>query len=153
VARQRLITVLRPLPVGTPVALFTLFQTLDLVQTFTLDPNEAVTKAISLSPTISPLLTTEPDRQRELGDIAYLNSNSGGPAGSSGLAIGYEGIEAQRIAARTGFTLRAFDALARSLAGLPGRKNVIFGFPAVFHCSLRRRFLLDPIVGEIRAVF
>ncbi len=130
-ARNEMLSFLKKLPPGKKVALYTLGSELKMVQGFTEDsgqliaaaqqislkPNPAYTNRQELSGTIGELresgLTATPRAYQDL--VQFLNED-------------YEG----KLGSRAQDTLDALAEVARALAGLPGRKNLIWisgGFP------------------------
>ena len=132
-AREEMIKYLRTIPEGQPVAVYSLGRRLTLLQDFTSDP-AALKKA-------AQNLKTEASRLQ--------GSPTGGPPPQllptglvdAGLIPQQLVMQMQRFQAedtanmtdiRVSFTLEALGALARALAGYPGRKNLIWiseGFP------------------------
>lgn len=138
-ARNQLKKLAQTLPKGQPVALFALSERLVMIEPLTTDPQRIVLAIDHLLLQPSKVLTTEAERQQEIGDItnAAQQSTSGSSGSGSATAsftdamierqlLGYKTAEAFRIQQRVLFTLDAFAALARSLAGYPGRKNVVW---------------------------
>ena len=136
-ARQQLIKLLKSLPSGKPVALFLLAQELEMLQGFSTDANSLVAAAEKLNPTPSGLLTTEGQRESVIGHTAYAAAMSTpGQVGQNATALkagsvqrqlqGYSDMEALRARQRILFTLDAMKAMARSVSGYPGRKNLIW---------------------------
>ena len=148
-ARKQTIEFLKALPPGKRIALFVLSGRLMLVQGFTNDSARLVAAAEKTFTDRSLLLTTETERQQQLGLNSEIARNAapgisapGAPAGSlnnlqpgaSNLDFGnslardrtQRGMDSLRTTQRVGFTLDAFSALARSVSGYPGRKNLIW---------------------------
>lgn len=130
-ARQRMIELLRKLPPGKRVALYTLSMRLEMVQNFTADTDTLVTAAQELSPRTHPVYSNH--KQME-SDVAQMKE--GGLAKSPKLlahTIQFrEGEQSVKADMRTEYTLDALNELARSMAVIPGRKNLIWisgGFP------------------------
>ncbi len=136
-ARQQLIKLLKSLPSGKPVALFLLAQRLEMLRGFSTDPNNLVAAAEKLNPTTSELLTTEGERESTIGHTAYAAAMSTpGQVGQNATSLkagnvqrqlqGYYDMETLRARQRILFTLDAMKAMARSVSGYPGRKNLIW---------------------------
>ena len=158
IARKQLIQLLRDLPRDVPVALFTLNgHQLEMVHAFTTDSANLVKTASAIRPVRSPLLTTEAQRQQEIGQeesqvrvhvsegmiIGRAEGQSSTPS-QSGVSVTPTAMDAIRegqmrrqqqamrdVASfqaeqRARFTLDAFQSLARTVSGYPGRKNLIW---------------------------
>ena len=149
-ARKQTIAFLKALPPGKRVALFVLSGRLMLAQGFTNESAKLVAAAEKTFTDRSLLLTTETERQQQLGlnaDIARASQpgvnapeapagalNNLTTPGATNLDFGNSqarnrterGMDSSRTAQRVTFTLDAFSALARSVAGYPGRKNLIW---------------------------
>jgi VWFA-related protein len=149
-ARKQTIAFLKALPPGKRVALFVLAGRLMLAQGFTSDSAKLVAAAEKTFTDRSLLLTTETERQQQLGlnaDIARVSQpgvnapeapagalNNLTTPGATNLDFGnsqarnrtQRGMDSSRTAQRVTFTLDAFSALARSVGGYPGRKNLIW---------------------------
>lgn len=128
-ARDQMIRFLEKLPAGQPVAVYTLGTSLRLVQDFTSDP--AVLKKViaSLKGQGSPVLDQSAGSGHQMDYV---------PAGA---ALEYMSLFPQMLANlrqfqqenvvmqddfRLRFSLAAMNSLARTLAGYPGRKNLIW---------------------------
>jgi len=136
-ARKQLISVLKSMPAGQPVALFLLAQRLEMLQGFSTDPAVLANVAEKLNPNTSGLLTTEGQRESAIGHTAYAAAMSTpGQVGSNATVLksgtvqrqlqGYHDMEALRNEQRILFTLDALRAMARAVSGYPGRKNLIW---------------------------
>jgi VWFA-related protein len=145
-ARKQTIEFLKTLPPGQRISMFVLSGHLVQVQGFTGDSGTLVANAQKILSDRSLLLTTEAERQNFLGStetvgrVATPALPAGAPAGAldnagdSGLDFGHVQarersnamMEADRMSQRVSFTLDALTALARSVAGYPGRKNLIW---------------------------
>lgn len=152
-ARKQMIHFLENLPPGQPIALFILTSRLSMIQGFSGDSGNLVAAAKKLLLYQSPLLSPEGQTQQDENVAATLENNAGPPsmgpttpiASSAldtplapiGLAI-RNAISAQdsfQKLDRMGRTLDALNALARAVAGYPGRKNLIWlsaEFPVMF---------------------
>lgn len=125
--REQMIRYLEKLPPGRPVAVYSLSGKLTLLQDFTSDPEVLREVIKKLKNKTSPLL----DNPAGGSDSPIL------PAGAvdSGMvpAEMLQSImqfEQERVAFQTDirvtYTLNALNAIARSLAGYPGRKNLVW---------------------------
>jgi len=153
-ARKQTIAFLKTLPPGKRIATFVLSGHLVLVQDFTQDSGTLMAAAEKILNDPSLLLTTEAERQQFQGATDAVGrfaspavSATGASPGalsdaqaSSGLDFGSAQarqrsnsmMEADRLSQRVQFTLDALSALSRSVAGYPGRKNLVWlsgGFP------------------------
>jgi len=143
VARNQLRKIAAALPEHQPVALFLLGSKLVMVQAFTTDGHAIQTAVNTLTLQRSQMLTTEAERQHEVGTANYIAetmSPSIPAAGNVPQSIisdfqaqmtsnslqGLKNMESMRLSERVIFTLDAFAGLSRSLAGYPGRKNVVW---------------------------
>jgi VWFA-related protein len=149
-ARKQMIQFLKDLPQDRPVALFVLTTKLKMIQGFSSDSSALVAAAKSLLGYQSPFTSPEAQWQQEENVATALENNAGppsttGPTGPSasmplvpvGQAI-RDALAAQdsfQKLERMDLTLHALDALAQSVAGYPGRKNLIWlsaEFPVTF---------------------
>ena len=128
-ARKEMVDYLSKVPPGTPMAIFTLASHLQLVTGFTTDAAELV-KAVKTrsASSQSVVLEEQADSAQSVMDNEIYNMEIGGIPGN---AIGaLQEFEADYTAVqnnlRTLMTLDAFQEMARYLAGIPGRKNVIW---------------------------
>ena len=138
-ARKQLLELLSTVPKGRPVALYVLTNRLTMIQGFTDEPEKLLQAAEDLRPSRSHVLTTEAQRQHEVGQVtaATAESLSSAPAGTltdNPVAADMNNrqlqqlrdMESFQIADRANFTLAAFEALSRAVSGYPGRKNLIW---------------------------
>ncbi|HEV2962279.1 MAG TPA: VWA domain-containing protein [Candidatus Angelobacter sp.] len=123
-ARRQMVKVLDKLPADRPIAIYMLGQKLQLLQDFTTDP-------VLLRNTVAELKST---------NSAFLENPTGGPPpqymGSIAAQTPFSGVERllrfvgeandAQTEQRTHATLEALNTLARTLAGYPGRKNLIW---------------------------
>jgi VWFA-related protein len=124
-AKNEMLQFLKKLPAGKKVALFTLGSQLRMVQGFTEDSDQLIAVAQQISTKPNPAYTN----RRELsGTVAELKESGLGrnPRAFRSmvqfLSDNYEG----KLESRSQDTLDALTQLARSLAVLPGRKNLIW---------------------------
>jgi VWFA-related protein len=149
-AQAQMLEYLRGMPKGKHFALFVLGTHLQMVQGLTDDPETLMTTVRKLIRESSPLLTTEVQRQQDQGFTAEVGWHalptipSGLPASAAASAAaartdaqGITGFVAQRTATasrtesirsdqRTTLTLDALAAIARTVSGFPGRKNLVW---------------------------
>lgn len=152
-ARKQTIQFLKALPPGKRIAMFVLGTRLVLAQDFTQDSESLIAAAEKTLNDKSLLLTTERERQtfqgstEAVGRFAQPDMDTSGASGGSlpdlslsSLDLGNvharesteATMEADRTAQRVHITLDALTALSRSVAGYPGRKNLVWlsgGFP------------------------
>ena len=149
----KFLTVERP---GTRTAVFTLNQRLHLLQDFTADP-ALLKRVVKLQGVqFSPLL------ERELNDtpahqiseaLTNLIERSGGSATLEGIQTGLLDMEARRVSqqvqVRARITMDALNQISRYLAGVPGRKNLMW-FSGAFPISIQRDIQTtgDPFAGQ-----
>jgi VWFA-related protein len=137
-ARKQLLELLRTIPKGRPVALYVLTNRLTMIQGFTDEPERLLKAAEALSRATSHVLTTEAQRQQEVGRVAAATAEltANVPGGTTNNPVVLDSnnrqlqqlrdMESFRIADRANFTLAAFEALSRAVSGYPGRKNLIW---------------------------
>lgn len=123
---------------GPSIAVMTLTDRLHVLQTFTSDPQVLIAAIKHLRPD-QPVLA--PSTARPLSGTAAGNS-----AAAAALALAQHGIEdfsnlqvGYALERRTVITLEAMRSLSRMLAGLPGRKHVVW-LTADFPFDLRPEF-------------
>ena len=145
IVRDQLTKLLNSLPAGRPVALFELTSRhLEMLEGFTDEPGDLIKAAKAIRPETSPVLVTEAEHEHEIGTIESaarmsMEGHSGGPGGVSQGTItqaaqeqmrnreqGVRNTEAFKVDQRVRYTLDAFQTLTRTVAGYPGRKNLIW---------------------------
>jgi VWFA-related protein len=123
-ARQQMVKFLEKLPTDRPIAVYALGQDLRLLQDFTSDPDVLKNIVKKFKGQSSHLLGDE---------IAPPGLSEATPADvQEALARFERGHAAFQTDLRVRFTLDALNAIARTLSGYPGRKNLIWisdGFP------------------------
>ncbi len=135
---------LKNIPSGTRMAIFALGNSLQFIQGFT-DDASLLSAALSnpklgAGPVSSPLLQSQGDKasnQQLTSLIQQAATETGSPAAAASLAalnqfIAEQGASQNDLRVKT--TFEAFQELAGYLAGIPGRKNVIWfssAFPLV----------------------
>jgi VWFA-related protein len=162
-ARNEILGYLNNVKPGTRMAIVVLNDKLNFVQGFTSDA--ALLREVALKqtgPGISPSLVTKSEigGEQELED--FLNSNApaapgGAPAGgstgngnsaaapmaaTSAVAEAFANYQSHKSANRTRMTLEAISDIARYLAAVPGRKNLIWfagDFPVVIFPKFDQR--------------
>ncbi|HEV2472879.1 MAG TPA: VWA domain-containing protein, partial [Chthonomonadales bacterium] len=141
----QMLRMLRQLPPNAPVAVFLMGPRLQMLQGFTTDPRllqEALAKAYSV--TGQGLGHRDPaDDADAAGNQQYgLNDPSGSLRGLIGYIKGFDQmVYAANIQERFDRTNIAFLSIARSLAGYPGRKNVLWlstSFPLTLNVFMNK---------------
>lgn len=127
-ARDSMIKVLQTLPENEPMAVYLLGTKLRLVQDFTTDPELLKKAALSIK-SKSPHLLNNPNGTSPA--VTPMGSVAADLVASvPGLANQLSTFEAEQSVAkndfRVAYTLTALNSLARTLAGYPGRKNLIW---------------------------
>ncbi len=125
--RDEMIKYLEKMPSGRPVAVYMLGSKLTLLQDFTSDPQVLKNAVKNLKNYLSPLQdnpTGGPDA--ELLPAGAVDSGLVSP----GMLNAMQSFEQERVAFQTDmrvrYTVAALTSIARSLAGYPGRKNLIW---------------------------
>ena len=161
--REQMIKYLKGVPAGTRIAIFALAARLRMLQGFTTDSSELL---VALNrgggeAHSSALLQSEVEKDADQRRLDFMQENAAGPPANaratSGQPPASDPITAaqqfladaavQLTNARIDLTLEALEQLARYLAGIPGRKNVIWfsgSFPAGI---VPNPDLPDPFVG------
>jgi VWFA-related protein len=130
-AKQEMISFLKKLPPGKSVALFTLSNQLRMVQSFTEDTDGLIAAAQELSTTPHHSYSNAVDQSAALGELkesGIMKSPAIYRAVANFMDEEYQG----HLETRAQDTLDALTQLARALAVVPGRKNLIWisaGFP------------------------
>ncbi len=117
---------------GEPIAVYTLARSLRLLQDFTDDPALVKAAVQSFNPTVSLELQLS-DVDQRLPRLSGARPDSGvrSPNRDAGVFIDrmadfYNDQASLAIDMRVGMTLTAFRAVAQAVAGLPGRKSLIW---------------------------
>ena len=130
-ARNEMVSFLKKLPRGKRVALYTLGSQLRMVQGFTDDTDTLIAAAEQLSTRPHPVYTDNREMSATVGELkesGLLKSPRAYRAMVRFLGDDYQG----KLEMRSHDTLDALTQLARALAVVPGRKNLIWisgGFP------------------------
>lgn len=128
-ARQQMLNFLMSMPQGQPVALFTLGSKLQMVQGFTQSSDAliAATKALDDKNESAHLQTTEEELEDAEATDAELKAMAGrSPASVISLSQALQTEQQFQDDIRIRSTLGSLQALAQSVAGYPGRKNLIW---------------------------
>ena len=130
-ARRHLLSYLQTMPKGRQVALYILDTKLHLIQNFTGNSDTLIAAAEKARLAPSPLKQSTEDNEIDgemVATLRALNDSRGAEALKASLKL----AEASKTDQRVGLTLQALQQIARSLSGIPGRKNLIWlssGFP------------------------
>jgi VWFA-related protein len=128
-ARQEMLKFLSSMPAGQPIALFTLSGKLTMVQGFTQSSDAliAAAKAMHDKNENAHLQTTEEELEDSEAIDAQLAAMAGrSPASVLSLSQSLQNEQAYQLDVRVRTTLACLQALAQSVAGYPGRKNLIW---------------------------
>jgi VWFA-related protein len=140
-------------PNGARLAIFTLGQQLRMIRGFTPDASK------SLQAIEDPKSHTEAKFEPQVASPLRKSAEAGGCGAKAPIGIEsckeYLGqLSSDRAADRIGMTLQAFQALARYLAPIPGRKNIMWvagSFPVHFFPDTGRRGeFKNPYPNEVR---
>jgi VWFA-related protein len=121
--RRRMLQYLHTIPPGTRIAVFTLGSKLRIIEGFTTD-SSAIENALQGrgNPEKSPVM--DPDWDQTLAEAANLPG--GGSSQSAAMAQFAEETQSSENLLRADVAFDAMEQLARYLATVPGRKNVIW---------------------------
>jgi VWFA-related protein len=142
-ARKQLLVFLKGLPQRRRVALFALGTHLQMLQGFSDDGGKLAKAAEKLMTDRSLVMESERERQQTLGQTeaiasfagpSSLPSQAGGGGGGSGPDAGQSArreraeysMQANRLDQRLTMTLASLEAIARTVSGYPGRKNLVW---------------------------
>jgi VWFA-related protein len=127
-AREMMVKMLAKLPQGQPMAIYLLGSKLRLIQDFTSDPDVLRQAALNVKGQPSRLLDNPAGTSPAAAPMGSVASEL--IASVPGLANQLSQFEAEQSVARNdsrvAYTLQALNSLARTLAGYPGRKNLIW---------------------------
>jgi VWFA-related protein len=134
--RAQMLKYLKTIPPGTRVAIFTLASQLRMLQGVTTDSTQLLAALNTTAPQQSGLLSAEEEKEAKDHFVEFLQQEDmGGPPPNRDLAAVDPVQVARQFMAdtaafemnqRIGITLDAMQHLALYLAGVPGRKNVIW---------------------------
>ena len=140
--RKQIVDFLRNIQPGTRVAIFTLITRLHLLQGLTADSSllKAALSSKAAAPGTAAASRTRDDDLRDKEELSIIGemSNTGGADSEVPLAAISRSMadRANMLGGqRASLTLAALDQLARSLAAIPGRKNLIW-FASSFPVSI-----------------
>lgn len=133
-ARRHLVSFLQAMPKGRQVALYGLDTKLHLIQDFTGSSDVLIAAAEQAQLRPSALNRSTADQNHDGEFVADIKATGGGFADNvaARMANFIKNTETSKTDLRVGLTLQALQQIARSVAGVPGRKNLIWlssGFP------------------------
>ncbi len=133
-ARRHLVSFLRAMPKGRQVALYGLDTKLHLIQDFTGSSDVLIAAAEKAQLRPSALNRSTADQNHDGEFVADIKATGDGFADdvAARMANFIKNTETSKTDLRVGLTLQALQQIARSVAGVPGRKNLIWlssGFP------------------------
>ncbi len=132
-ARRHLISFLRAMPKGRQVALYGLDTKLHLIQNFTGDSDTLIAAAEkALNAKQSALLDSDAQKNADGELVDDIKNAAFNPDVAARVAGFMKTTETAKTDQRVGLTLFSLQQIARSVAGVPGRKNLIWlsaGFP------------------------
>lgn len=135
---SQMIKYLKTIPPGTRVAIFTLASRLRMLQGVTTDPSDllAILNSGNAGTQSSPLLASNTESESNQRLIDFMIENSAAPIPQTLAQAAVNPINAMKqflsdtaafqTEQRISLTLAALQQLGRYLAGVPGRKNVIW---------------------------
>ena len=158
--RQNILNFLKSMQPGVRVAVFVLGAKLRMVQGFTTDSGalrEAVTdKVRGVSPESESSVTrTAQDKADDVADKLRLARMGISPTGLEALSEMQTAINDHKADERVAMTLEALNYMARYLAGVPGRKNLIWfasSFPIAVFPSAKEKQPNNQIRGYSAAL-
>jgi len=130
-AREQLLRFVKRLPAGKQVAIYALTHGLTTLQSFTSDANLLTAAAERLTTRQGASYSDNRELSTEIGELKNSGA-SRNPAFFRAMVTDLEEQQESKLEIRTQDTFEAFAQLARSLAIVPGRKNLIWlsgGFP------------------------
>ena len=145
--RREMIRYLKELPPGRRIAVFTLGSQLRMLQGFT-DDVPLLLAALNRKDAASPAAMTIPKSQivDERNTLAWM-AEAGAPAILVDTYTNFvHDADAGETGQRIALTLEAMEQLARYLAGIPGRKNLVWfsgSFPLQFFATQRDPYHSD----------
>lgn len=130
--RRQMLDYVAKMPAGTRIAIFGLSSRLFILQGFNSDP-AMLKAALSGKKNLakeSPLVVTPQEADQQLNDNDNLSDLMGNDPNATTVLANVQQFQADvataQITLRVQYTLAGIDELARYLAGIPGRKNLIW---------------------------
>ena len=142
---NQIINFLKTMQPGTRVAIFTLSSKLRMVQGFTTDTavlRDALNNPkYGATPQTTNISRSVQDKVEDVEELKRMEMMAGGhtTAGVEAVALFQQEFASFRTDQRVGMTLEAMQALARYLASVPGRKNLIW-FSSSFPVTIFPRY-------------
>jgi VWFA-related protein len=145
--RREMIRYLKELPPGRRIAVFTLGSQLRMLQGFT-DDVSLLLAALNRKDAASPAAMTIPKSQvvDERNTLAWMAEAGASPQLIDNYTNFVHDADAGETSQRIALTLEAMEQLARYLAGIPGRKNLVWfsgSFPLQFFATYKNPFHSD----------
>ena len=137
--RDQVISFLKAMPKGTPLAIFTLTTRLRMVQGFTNDPSALLASMLDKKNGVWPetqlLARSIQDDADDRSQLATMSTMRDSPFAIAASASAQQTVKGYEAGERIEMTAVALQNLARYLARIPGRKNLIWfasRFPVAF---------------------
>ncbi|HET9285093.1 MAG TPA: VWA domain-containing protein [Candidatus Angelobacter sp.] len=140
-ARRHMLSYLQTMPKGRQVALYVLDTRLHLIQNFTGNSDTLIAAAQKALASPSPLKQSMEDKEADGELIETMRFVDPSGTAAKRLMALFKNTEAVRTDLRVGITVEALQQIARSLSGIPGRKNLIWlssAFPLKVEGELRQ---------------
>ena len=143
--RQQLLGFLKSMQPGTRAAIFALGGRLRYIQGFTIDTSKLIAAVNGTSPERDAASRTRSDIDDDKEEVRTMIMELGGrsDAGVDALQGAQSQVAGNQYGNRIGITFQALQALARYLAAVPGRKNLLWfagSYPVtVFPNSMERQ--------------
>ncbi|MDP9113667.1 MAG: VWA domain-containing protein [Acidobacteriota bacterium] len=135
-ARQQLLTLLKSLDPASPIAIYALGNNLRIVHDFTEDPAR-LTRALQNNRSTPSALLADSQSATDSARVATPPATSLGARSDPLLLMDqvFEPLRSYALDRRVAITVAAMNAIANRMAGVPGRKNLIWvsgAFPLTF---------------------
>jgi VWFA-related protein len=126
--RQQLLTFLKSMQPGTRAAIFALGSHLRYIQGFTVDTSKLIAAVNGTAPEKDAASRTRSDTDDDEEEVRTMIMELGGhrDAGVDALQGAQAQVAGSQYGNRIGITFQALQALARYLAAVPGRKNLLW---------------------------
>ena len=150
--RQQVRKFLEQMQPGTRVAIFMLGSRLRFVQGFTTDTSLllAALKEKANHPRKDPTFQSRSDAASDAAEIDALRTMQASPYAIQALEAAQADMAAYNYGARAAMTFEALNYLGQYLAGVPGRKNLIWfaeSFPVIIFPTAEQREHLGKVAG------
>ncbi|MGA8044303.1 MAG: VWA domain-containing protein, partial [Terracidiphilus sp.] len=147
---------LKKLQPGTEVAIFALDSRLRFVQGFTADPaamRAALNgKSHAGEPERTAVTRTNSDRAADAETVSTLAAMQMSPAGLAALMAAQNNLSGYQYGQRVTITFEALHELVNYLAGIPGRKNLIWfagSFPVTVFPTAQQKRMMSQLPGYL----